>query len=100
MGEVIRARSHAPRPIEVLRTRHGGISAQLREYFTERQRIKKTIKGALADGPRSVPELAQACGIEPPRAMWHVMAMRRYGEIVEVGERNDYVLYGLRAKGV
>jgi hypothetical protein len=32
--------------------------------------------------------------------MWHVMAMRRYGELVEAGERNDYVLYGLKAKGV
>ncbi len=88
-----------PRPIEVLRTRHGGLSKELREYFTERQRVKKAIATALAGGPRSVPELAQACGIAPPQAMWHVMAMRRYGEIVEAGERDDYVLYRLNAKG-
>ncbi len=87
------------RPLEVLRTRHGGMSKPLRDYFTERQRVKKAIKGALAGGPRSIPEIARACEIEPPQAMWHVMAMRRYGEVVEAGERDDYVLYALNTKG-
>ncbi len=87
------------RPLEVLRTRHGGMSKQLKEYFTERQRLKKAIAAALADGPRSVPDIARACGIAPPQAMWHVMAMRRYGELVEAGERDDYVLYALKRKG-
>ena len=91
--------SKPPRPLEVLRTRHGGMTKELREYFTERQRVKKAIRTALADGPRSVPELASACQIPSPRAMWHVMAMRRYGEVLEVGERDDFVLYGLKAKG-
>ncbi len=85
-----------PRPLEVLRTRHGGMSKELRDYFTERQRVKKGVKAALADGPRSVPEIARACGIEPPRAMWHVMAMRRYGEITDGPERDGYVLYRLK----
>ncbi len=87
------------RPLEILRIRHGGMSKALREYFTERQRVKKAVRAALADGPRTVPELAKACAIEPPQAMWHVMAMRRYGEVVEAGERDDYVLYALNAKG-
>ena len=87
------------RPLEVLRTRHGGISKELRDYFTERQRIKKAIREALADGPHTVPELARACQIAPQRAMWHVMAMRRYGQVIDAGERDDYVLYGLKAKG-
>ncbi len=87
------------RPLEILRFRYGGMSKALREYFTERQRVKKAIRTALTHGPRTVPELAQACGIAPPQAMWHVMAMRRYGEVVEAGERDDYVLYALSAKG-
>ncbi len=89
----------SPRPLEVLRTRHGGMSKQLKEYFTERQRVKKAIAAALADGPRSVPDIARACAIPSPRAMWHVMAMRRYGDLVEAGERDDYVLYALKTKG-
>ncbi len=92
------ARIRKPRPLEVLRTRHGGMSPELRDYFTERQRIKKAVRAALQDGPQSVPDLARACGIPLPKAMWHIMAMRRYGEIVEAGERNDYVLYALKPK--
>lgn len=90
---------HKPRPIEILRARHGGISPQLRDYFTERQRIRKAVRSALQDGPRSVPDLARACNLPMPKAMWHVMAMRRYGEVVEAGERGDYVLYALKTKG-
>ncbi len=87
------------RPMEILRERHGGMTKELKEYFNERQRLKKAIRAALSDGPRSVPEIARACELPPPKAMWHVMAMRRYGEVVEAGERDDYVLYALKPKG-
>lgn len=84
------------RPLEILRDRHNGMSKELKEYFNERQRIKKAIRAALADGPKTVPQLAEACQIPSPRAMWHLMAMRRYGEVVDAGEAGDYVLYGLK----
>ncbi|RPJ77754.1 MAG: hypothetical protein EHM13_15560 [Acidobacteria bacterium] len=87
------------RPIEILRTRHGGMSKELKDYFNERTRIKKAIRTALGNGPLTVPQIAEACQLPPPRTVWHVMAMRRYGEIVEVGESGDYPLYGLKAKG-
>ncbi len=93
------APSRPQRPIEILRARHGGMSKELKEYFNERQHLKKAIRAALAGGPSSVPEIASACGIPSPKAMWHVMAMRRYGEVVEAGERDDYVLYALKPKG-
>jgi hypothetical protein len=28
--------------------------------------------------------------------LWHLMAMRRYGEVVEAGEAGDYVRYALK----
>lgn len=87
------------RPLEILRARHGGMSKELKDYFNERQRLKKAIRSALAGGPRSIPDIARACEIPSPKAMWHVMAMRRYGEVVEAGERDDYVLYALKPKG-
>ena len=84
------------RPMEILRDRHGGMSKELKEYFNERQRIKKAMRAALGEGAKTVPELANACGIPPPTAMWHLMAMRRYGDVVEEGEQGDYVLYALK----
>ena len=82
--------------IAVLRQRTGGMSPRLKEYFKEQQRIRKLLRGALESGPKTVPELATATTLATPVAMWHVMAMRRYGEVVEGDEKNGYMVYSLK----
>jgi hypothetical protein len=84
------------RPIEILRDRHGGISKELKEYFNEQQRIFKAIKTALKAGPKTVPQLASECKLDPPKTMWHVMALRRDGDLVEGAEQDGYPLYALK----
>ncbi len=84
------------RPLEILRERQGGMSKELKELFNEQQRIFKAIKAALKAGPRTVPQLAAECKLDAPKTMWHVMALRRDGEVVETGEQNDYLLYSLK----
>jgi hypothetical protein len=86
----------AKRPIEILRDRQGGMSKELKERFNEQQRIYKAIRAALKTGPKTVPQIAAECKLEPPKTMWHVMALRRNREIVDVGEQNDYVVYRLK----
>jgi hypothetical protein len=86
----------AKRPIEILRDRQGGMSKGLKEYFNEQQRIYKAIRAALKAGPRTVPQIAAECKLDPPKAMWHLMAMRRHGEILEGAEENGYLLYTLK----
>jgi hypothetical protein len=44
----------------------------------------------------TIPELATACTLASPVVMWHVMAMRRYGELIEGDEKNGYMLYSLK----
>ncbi len=83
-------------PLALLRERRGGMSDELKAYFAEQQRIRKVFRAALKEGPKSVPELAKAGGIAKSAALWHVMAMRRYGEVVEAAERNGYPLYALK----
>jgi hypothetical protein len=83
------------RPIEELRERRGGIPPELKTYFTEQQRIFKTVRTALANGPRTIPQLAQECGLPAPVVVWHVMAMRRYGEVLDGPEQDRYLLYTL-----
>ena len=82
--------------IAVLRERHGGMSKELKEYFKEQQRIRKAIRGALKAGAMTVPQLAAACQLETHVTMWNLMAMRRYGEVVEGAEQGDYLLYALK----
>jgi hypothetical protein len=83
------------RAIESLRERRGGISPELKAYFTEQQKIFKAVRTALAKGPRTIPQLAAECGLPAPVVTWHVMAMRRYGEVLDGPEQDRYLLYTL-----
>lgn len=84
------------RAIEVLRDRRGGLSKDLKEYFNTQQRVRKAVKAALRAGPQTVPQIATASGVEPPVVLWHLMAMRRYGEVTDGPEQDGYVLYRLK----
>jgi predicted transcriptional regulator len=83
------------RAIEVLRERHGGMSKELKDYFNEQQKIYKALRAALKNGPRTVPELAKDCNLPAPAVMWHLMALRRYGQVLDGPEENGYLLYTL-----
>jgi hypothetical protein len=83
------------RPIEVLRERRGGMSSELKAYVSNQQKVYKALRAALKAGPRTVPELAAECGIPSPEVMWHLMALRRYGEVLDGPEENGYLLYTL-----
>jgi hypothetical protein len=82
--------------LQVLRDARGGISSEMKAWLKDQQDVRKRLRSALAGGPRTVPELAQECGLESGRALWHLMAMRRYGEVTEAGERERYLLYALK----
>jgi hypothetical protein len=84
------------RPLEILRERRGGMSKELKEYFNAQQRVKKAIRAALAGGPKTVPEIAAESATPASDILWHLMAMRRYGEIVDGPEQDGYVLYRLK----
>ncbi len=58
-------------------------------------RVLKQICEALKDGPRIVPEIAKATGLQPHEVLWYVMGMKKYGRIVEGQERDDYYEYAL-----
>ncbi len=83
------------RPIEVLRDRRGGISNEMKAYVSNQQKVYKALRAALKAGPRTVPQLAAECHIPAPEVMWHLMAMRRYGEVLDGPEENGYLLYTL-----
>jgi hypothetical protein len=84
------------RAIDLLRDRQGGIKPPLKEAFNEQQRIRKALKQALQAGMKTVPELAQETGLPSPTVLWHLMAMRRYGDILDGPEQDGYLLYRLK----
>lgn len=84
------------RPIEILRERQGGISKELKEYFNDQQRVRKALRAALQSGPKTVPQIASESGIASQDVLWHLMAMRRYGDVTDGPEQDGYVLYQLK----
>lgn len=63
---------------------------------SKRQKAELTkIKGGLAQGPATPPELAEATGLEAQRVTWLLAAMRKYGQVVEAEKQGDYFSYRL-----
>jgi hypothetical protein len=86
------------KPLDILRERHGGTSDGLKAYFKEQIRIRKLVSEALQPGPRTIPELAQATGEQADKLLWHVMALKKYGLVLELEQRGDYFAYALVGK--
>ncbi len=84
------------KPILVLRERMGGPSESLKTYVKDLNKVRKDIVTALKKGPRTVPDLAKETGLATKDALWHLMAMKRYGELVETGQSGDYFAYALK----
>lgn len=72
-----------------------------REIVREEQWMRHRIMGALADGPRTVPELAAALGRPSHEVVFWVMGLRKYGHLIEVKGSDDdgYFRYQVVASG-
>lgn len=70
------------------------IAASTARMKIQRQAIK-AIKAQLQEGDLTVPELAQATGLNPPEVMWYVAALKSYGEILESSKDGSYYRYRL-----
>lgn len=64
----------------------------LRKEFAGR---KKQVLGALKEGPRSVPQIAEATGLPREVVMYTLMTLRKYGDVEtgEVDDMDEYFLY-------
>lgn len=69
-----------------------------REIIREEPVMHRPILEALAAGPLTVPEIAEAIGRPADEVLFWVMGMRRYGKLVEQPEPTDegYFQYARR----
>ena len=65
------------------------LSREVREVVREEPVMRGRILAALADGPRTVPEIAAAIGQPTHEVVFWVMGMRRYGHVQEVKGATD-----------
>jgi DNA-directed RNA polymerase specialized sigma subunit len=63
----------------------------------EQRAARRTLKEVMQGESKSIPEIAEAAGMPAHEVLWHVTAMKKYGEVVEDGTDDDdeYFLYRL-----
>jgi predicted transcriptional regulator len=65
---------------------------EMQERSKERTLIIKEIKNL---GPSTLDELSKVTGIEKEKLFKHVIAMRQFGKVAIIGERDNQLVYGL-----
>lgn len=65
----------------------------IREVIREEMLMRDRILKILQDGPKTVPEIAEVLGYPAYEVMYWVMGMRKYGQVMETEEEDDYFKY-------
>ena len=66
---------------------------ELREVVREEMIMREKILAALREGPKTVPEIAQALACPAYEVMFWVMSARKYGYVQELKEPTDNGYY-------
>jgi predicted transcriptional regulator len=81
--------------LKELREIHSETVEKTQIYLKEQQNLRKTLKSVMKNGPMTVPEIAAAADLPSEVVMWHVMAMKKYDLVTEVGQNQEYFQYAL-----
>ncbi len=73
-----------------------GLNRDVREIIRDEHLMRRPILEALADGPLTIPEIAEA--IEKPQheVVFWGMGLRKYGHVAEIKEVTDEGFYRYR----
>lgn len=69
----------------------------VREVIRDEHLMRARILGLLADGPRTIPEIAGGLGRPTSEVTFWVMGMRKYGYLAEIKEVTDEGYYQYQA---
>ena len=82
--------------LKALRESRKEVVERVRSLVKEQGHIEKQIALALKDGPKTVPEVSRETGIPTNTVLWVLMALKKYGKIVEGQQKDSYFTYGLK----
>ena len=77
---------------------HEETAKTAQELVKSNNSTRRVLKKALKAGPRTIPQLAEETEMATADVLWHVVAMLKYGVVVETGleeEDEEYYLYAL-----
>jgi len=65
---------------------------EMQERARERNLILQEMKN---HGPSTIDELSKATSMEKSKLLMHLIAMRQFGKVLIMGERDNQLVYGL-----
>lgn len=68
---------------------------KLAEQIVTEEIEQQTILSEIRKEPRTIPEISSATGLPIKKVVRHIIDLRGAGVIAEVGEKEDYYLYGI-----
>ena len=94
MTEKLSAKERA-QMMKELKARHQESADRTQEYLKGQQKIRRELKKAMKPGPMTIPQISEAAGMPKDLVLWHVVAMKKYDDVIETGQDGDYYLYAL-----
>lgn len=83
------------RTAQALRQRLGKLPSESAARNKARNQVRKKIIETLRHGAQTVPAIAESSGVPSHQVLWHLMAMKKYGKLVEGQQQDDYYEYAL-----
>ncbi len=78
-----------------LRQEHADTVKRTQELLKEQKAFRKQMEAAMKGGPKTIPEIASVAELPSDQVLWHVMAMKKYDLLREVGQDAEYYQYQL-----
>lgn len=81
-----------------LREERGDAYEKARAANKATRQTRAQVVKSLKVEPKTVPELTEELGLPTEQVLWHVMAMRKYGQVLEGEQEGDFFRYQLVEK--
>jgi type II secretory pathway component PulJ len=97
-GRKVMHSPHVKKGLKQLREERKRSVERARNMIKKRNRQIIAIKSRLTEEARTIPEIAAELKMETADVLAMVMALRKYGEVVEAAKADDYFKYRLVVK--
>ena len=81
--------------LKELREKRAGTVEKAQAYLKEQRAIRKRMNQVMKNGPMTVPEISAAVDLPADVVLWHVVAMKKYDLVTEIGQSGEYYQYAL-----
>ena len=84
--------------LKELREKYADSVAKTQAHLKQQNSVRKLLKKALKEGAKTIPEITEIVGLPSDEVLWHIVAMKKYDLVAEVGKDGEYYKYALPAK--